>query len=106
MFKIRSFMDADIITNSPHIYERMIQRSFTIRDFLYLLESAVYDVLDEVDSGYEIMVRSKSMKKSIVFVVRYNEEKDLIDLDMITCIDRFAKVSPKEVAHTHVYDVE
>ena len=50
-------MDADIVSDSTHIYDRMIERKMNIRDFLYLLESAVDDVLDEVDSGFEIMLR-------------------------------------------------
>jgi len=105
LFKIRSFMDADIVSDSTHIYDRMIERKMNIRDFLYLLESAVDDVLDEVDSGFEIMLRSKSMKKSIVFVAVYNEEKDIIDIQMITCINKFAVVSEKDAYKTHAYDV-
>ena len=98
-------MDADIVSDSTHIYDRMIERKMNIRDFLYLLESAVDDVLDEVDSGFEIMLRSKSMKKSIVFVAVYNEEKDIIDIQMITCINKYAVVSEKDAYKTHAYDV-
>jgi hypothetical protein len=105
MFKVRSFMDCNIVTKSTHIYDRMIERQMTIRDFLYLLEEALDDVLDEVDSGFEIMIRSKSLRKSIVFVAEYNENNDIIDIGMITCINKFAVVSDKDAYKTHVYDV-
>jgi hypothetical protein len=98
-------MDADIVTKSTHIYDRMIERKMTIHDFLYLLEEALDDVLDEVDSGFEIMIRSKSLRKSIVFVAEYNENNDIIDIGMITCINKFAVVSDKDAYKTHVYDV-
>jgi hypothetical protein len=106
LFKIRSSYDADVITNSTHIYERMIERSFNMRDLLWFFEKGEEYVFEEEDSGVEVMFRSHSRNQSVVFVANYNEEKEILELEMITCINKVAKVSPKEAANTHVYDLD
>lgn len=105
IFSFRSVIDADIVTNSPHIYQRMIERGVNVKHMISMFTSGSEYILDEVDSGFEVMFRSISLKKSLVFSVKYNESKDIIDVEMITCIGKYARVSSKCAHRTHVYNV-
>ena len=104
LFTVSDSFDARMIA-STHAYQRLAERRVNVLKVRSMIEEN-FDILDEeVDSGFDVMLRSERFNISVCFSVAYNEKDDVLELSLITAINDIAFIPRSKEEYTHVYDI-